>query len=110
MLSICANLGFQTQRENPHFYAIVTCQGDIPFLLMNVARIKQWVENCHNQFSFQKDNGLKTTEGRRVSSHSLDSKICLDVVFFLKHAGILKLAAIFIQMYFTCMGSTCSAG
>ncbi|KAF2976620.1 hypothetical protein EK904_011421, partial [Melospiza melodia maxima] len=30
--------------------------------LEKVARIKQWVENCHNQFSFQKDNGLKKTE------------------------------------------------
>lgn len=80
VLSISANLGFQTPEENPHFYETGTCQGDIPFHLEHVARIKQCVENC--RFNFQKDNGLKTAQVRIIFFPSLDSKICLGVWVF----------------------------
>lgn len=55
-------LGFSNLGEDSHLYE--TCQGAILCLVKHMARIKQCVENFQNQFTFQKENGLKTIKVR----------------------------------------------
>ncbi|KAI1232418.1 hypothetical protein IHE44_0006878 [Lamprotornis superbus] len=65
----------KNKSQSPHYYDIMefdplaptdgldsSLRKQLKIGFENVARIKQWVENCHNQISFQKDSRLKTTE------------------------------------------------
>lgn len=112
VLSLCAKFSFQTRGGKPPiFMKLGPARGILLFFLKHMATIKQCVGNSHHQFNFQKDNGLKTTQVIFFFLAWIQRFILISASPH-PHSitGMTKLAASFIQMYFTSVGSTCFAG
>lgn len=107
VLSICADLGFQAQGKTA-FVELPFSRGY--FLLKHVARTKEGREDFQHQLIFLNDSGVKTTKVRFYCfSLAWILRFVLNFIF-LKHDWnyrfIIKLAGLFIQIHFTCVGST----